>query len=166
MSLAAAPNAPPLSWRAIVVWLLVLHAALSALVARQPSDLFWLSTPIAQIGIFAALALSVMIPTLSFFRRFWPRLAVLGAGQPIKAVVACLGLGLVSRIGGDFGRLAGGASPYNSWIDFVFAFPANVLCTALVFLLTARIMVHQSARSAPPANAAPASPVTERPPHG
>ena len=152
----------PLSWRAIVVWLAVLHAALSALAARHPTDLFWLATPVAQIGIFAALALSVAVPMLSFFRRFWPRLTSLGSGPPMQAILGCLGLGLAARLGGDVGRMAAGAPAYTSWIDFALAFPANVLCTALVFLLTARILVHQAARSAD----APARPLTERPPHG
>lgn len=156
---ARAPLRPP-SLRATLIWLLVLHAALAAVIARKPADFFWLDTPMAQVGIFAALALAVVSPTLSVLRRLEPRLLALGQAPPWIAIGASIGFGLVARIGADLGRLCAQAWPYANALEFAFVFPANVLSTGLIFLLTARLLALRAARAPKPDD------ITARTPNG
>lgn len=140
-------DARPPSWRALILGLLVFNAAVGALSATQPSDLYWITAPIAQVGVLAALLLAVAVPAFDFLRVFFRRLGDLNHAAPMRAIAAHVGLGAVASTGAMLGRAFAGATPHAGAIDAGLVFIANTIAAALMFLLTARLIYHRSQRT-------------------
>lgn len=137
------PHRPP--WRVVLAGLFAFNLAIGALSITQPADLFWLATPIAQVGIFAALMLAVVTPAFDFLRVFFRRLEDLNSLNPLQAVGAHLGLGAIASLGTTVGRAivgGGGGGP-----EVALVLIANAIAAALVFLLTARLVYHRGRRA-------------------
>jgi hypothetical protein len=147
----AADDAPErrLSWRALIAGLFALNVGIGALNGKQPSDLYWISSSIAQVGIMAALVLALLVPAFAFLRRFLSRLNDLNALPAGRSIAAHLGLGAVATSGSLIGSAVTGDPPYLGPLDVAILFPVNAICAALIFLLTARLIFHRAARIGP-----------------
>jgi hypothetical protein len=142
-----APKRTP-SWLALVGGLFVLNFATGALSGKHPSDLYWIASPVAQVGIMAALVLAVVVPAFSFLRSFFERLSELNRLSVGRAIVAHLGLGVVATAGSFIGGALTGDPPVSGLQELAIKFPVGAITSGLIFLLTVRLFFHRVQRMA------------------